>query len=40
MGLWYTEHNSTYDIKARKLWVTVHELYDNKYEFELAEKKQ
>lgn len=39
MGLWYTEHNSTYDIKGRKLWVTVHEKYDNKYEFELAEKK-
>lgn len=40
MGLWYTEHNSTYDIKDRKLWVTVHEKYDNKYEFELAEKEQ
>ncbi len=40
MGLWYTEHNSTYDIKGRKLWVTVHEKYDNKYEFELAEKEK
>lgn len=35
MGLWYTEHNSTYDIAGRKLWVTVHEKYDNKYEFKL-----
>lgn len=35
MGLWYTEHNSTYDIQARKLWVTVHEDYDNHYEFSL-----
>ncbi|MCQ2245880.1 MAG: linear amide C-N hydrolase [Bacteroidaceae bacterium] len=36
MGLWYTEHNSTYDIANRKLWVTVHEDYDHHYEFALT----
>ncbi len=35
MGLWYTEHNSTYDIQNRKLWVTVREDYDHHYEFSL-----
>lgn len=35
MHLWYTEHNSTYDIAGRKLWVTIHEDYDHHYEFEL-----
>ncbi len=35
MGLWYTEHNSTYDIKNRKLWVTIREDYDHRYEFDL-----
>lgn len=37
MKLWYTEHNSTYDIQNRKLWVTVHEDYDNYYEFTLEQ---
>lgn len=35
MGLWYTEHNSTYDIANRKLWVTILEDYDHRYEFSL-----
>lgn len=34
-ALWHTTHNSTYDIKNRKLWVTVHEDYDHRYEFSL-----
>lgn len=34
-GLWHTTHNSTYDIAKRALWVTVHEDYDNHYEFTL-----
>ena len=35
MGLWYTAHNSTYNIAARKLWITIHEQYDKHYEFSL-----
>lgn len=33
--LWYTTHNSVYDIKARKLWITIREDYDHHYEFSL-----
>ena len=33
--LWYTTHNSTYDIKERKLWLTIHEQYEQYYEFKL-----
>mgnify|MGYP003321338909 CR=1 FL=1 len=32
---WITTHNSTYDIKGKKLRVTVQEDYDNYYEYEL-----
>ncbi|MBQ0098122.1 MAG: linear amide C-N hydrolase [Oscillospiraceae bacterium] len=33
---WDTTHNSTYDINNRKLWVTVHERYEEKpYEFSI-----
>lgn len=35
MGLWYTEHNSTYDIANRTLWVTIREDYENIYKFSL-----
>lgn len=35
MGLWFTEHNSTYDIANKKLWVTVRENYDQRFEFSL-----
>ena len=35
MGLWFTEHNSTYDISSRKLWITMREDYDHIYKFEL-----
>lgn len=34
--LWFTVHNSTYDIAARKLRVTVREKYDKHYDFELG----
>ena len=33
--LWFTTHNSTYDIKERKLWLTVREQYEKYYEFKL-----
>lgn len=33
MGMWYTEHNSTYDIANKILWVTMHENYDKKFSF-------
>lgn len=35
MGLWFTEHNSTYDIANKTLWVTVRENYDQRFEFTL-----
>lgn len=35
MGLWFTEHNSTYDIANKTLWVTVRENYDQYFEFSL-----
>lgn len=35
MKLWFTVHNSTYDIANRTLWVTVREDYENRYEFKL-----
>lgn len=35
MGLWYTEHNSTYNISEKALWVTIREDYDNIYKFSL-----
>lgn len=35
MRLWFTVHNSTYDIANKALWVTVHEDYENRYEFKL-----
>lgn len=34
-ALWHTTHNSTYDIKNRKLWVTIREDYEHHYEFSL-----
>ena len=34
-GMWFTVHNSTYDISNRVLWVTVREKYDKHYEFKL-----
>ena len=33
MGLWRTEHNSVYNVADKILWVTIHEDYDNRYEF-------
>lgn len=33
--LWFTVHNSIYDINKRKLWVTVREKYEKRYEFKL-----
>ena len=30
---WVTVHNSIYDIRNKKIWVTVHEWYDRKAEF-------
>lgn len=35
MHLWFTVHNSTYDIANRTLWVTIRENYDHHYEFKL-----
>lgn len=32
---WDTTHNSVYDIKNKKLWVTIHEWYDQIHEFSL-----
>lgn len=37
MHLWYTLHNSTYDIENKTLWVTIHEDYEHRYEFKLDE---
>lgn len=37
--LWWTTHNSTYDIKERKLWLTIREQYEKYYEFGLEQKK-
>ena len=34
--LWFTTHNSVYDIKEHKLWVTIRENYDKHYEFALT----
>ncbi len=36
--LWFTTHNSTYDIKEKKLWVTIRENYEKRYEFSLFGK--
>lgn len=33
---WDTVHNSIYDIRNGKLWVTVHEWYDCVYEFSIS----
>lgn len=35
-GLWFTTHNSTYDIANKTLWVTIREKYDKHYEFKLG----
>lgn len=35
MHLWFTVHNSTYDIANKTLWVTIREDYDHRYEFTL-----
>lgn len=35
MKLWFTVHNSTYDIANRTLWVTIRENYDQRFEFKL-----
>ena len=34
-GLWFTSHNSTYDIANKTLWVTIREKYGKHYEFQL-----
>ncbi len=34
-GMWFTAHNSTYDIANRTLWVTVREKYEKHYDFKL-----
>lgn len=36
-GLWFTTHNSTFDIQNRILCVTIRELYDKRYSFRLDE---
>lgn len=35
MHLWFTVHNSTYDIETKTLWVTIREQYEQHYEFKL-----
>lgn len=35
MHLWFTVHNSTYDIANKALWVTIREDYDHIYKFSL-----
>lgn len=35
MRLWYTTHNSTYDIANKTLWLTIRENYEKRYEFSL-----
>lgn len=35
MHLWFTVHNSTYDIANKTLWVTIREDYEHRYEFKL-----
>lgn len=35
MHLWFTVHNSTYDIASKTLWVTIREDYEHRYEFKL-----
>lgn len=39
MGLWFTTHNSVYDISGRKLRVTVRENYDRYFDFELYRRE-
>ena len=34
-NLWFTAHNSTYDIAGRSLWVTIRENYEKHYEIRL-----
>ncbi len=34
-GLWFTTHNTTYDIENRRMWVTIREHYESRYEFQL-----
>lgn len=35
-GLWWTTHNTIYDISTKKMWVTIREQYSKKpYEFKL-----
>lgn len=35
MRLWFTTHNSTYDIANKTLWITIREDYEHRYEFTL-----
>ena len=35
LNLWFTAHNSTFDIANRSLWVTIRENYEKHYEFKL-----
>ena len=35
LNLWFTAHNSTYDIADRTLWLTIRENYEKHYEFKL-----
>ena len=34
-GMWFTAHNSIYDIANRTLWVTIREKYEKQYDFKL-----
>ena len=34
-NLWFTSHNSTYDIANKALWVTIREKYEKHYDFRL-----
>lgn len=35
MHLWFTVHNSTYDIENKTLWLTIREDYEHRYEFKM-----
>lgn len=34
-NLWFTSHNTTYNIKELEMWVTIREKYDYRYSFKL-----
>ena len=34
-GMWFTTHNTTYDMNKRELWLTIRENYETRYTFKL-----